>query len=119
MREIHRDINVIMSDISLRGREDDLLRAGCVLDPQGLPAVPGCHATCTTVLAISRIRVLAGPQQAPVRKRIREIAKTWNAPSRSAHACAAAARRLACKHQRVRRLARAAERLGANYYYTK
>jgi hypothetical protein len=35
------------------------------------------------------------PKQAPVRKRIREIAKL----SRSAHACAAAARRLACKHQ--------------------
>jgi transposase InsO family protein len=33
------------------------------------PAVPACHATCTTVLA--------GPKQAPVRKRIREIAKTW------------------------------------------
>ena len=33
------------------------------------PAVPACHATCTTVLA--------GPKQAPVRKRICEIAKTW------------------------------------------
>jgi hypothetical protein len=32
-------------------------------------AVSACHATCTTVLAV--------PKQAPIRKRIREIAKTW------------------------------------------
>jgi hypothetical protein len=60
---IHRAINVIISDISLRGREDDLLRAGCV------PRVDLQGATCTTVLA--------GPKQAPVRKRIREIAKSY------------------------------------------
>jgi transposase InsO family protein len=71
LAQIHRAINIIISDICLRGQEDDLLRRGAfpVSIRRACPAVPACHATCTTVLA--------GPKQAPVRKRIREIAKTW------------------------------------------
>jgi hypothetical protein len=108
LAQIHRAINVIISDICLRGQEDDLLRRGAfpVSIHRACPAVPACHATCTTVLA--------GPKQAPVRKRIREIAKTWMCyRDRRMHVLL---RRDGWRAniKRVRRLVRAAERLGAN-----
>ena len=90
---IHRAINVIISDISLRGREDDLLRRGAfpVSIHRACPAVPACHATCTTVLA--------GPEAGACQKADSRDCQDVDALSRSAHSFAAAARRLACKHQ--------------------
>jgi hypothetical protein len=93
LAQIHRAINVIMSDISLRGREDDLFRAGCVprVDPQGLPG----NSSLPCDLHYGSRRPEAGACQKAGSRDCQDV----DALSRSAHSCAAAARRLACKHQ--------------------
>jgi hypothetical protein len=92
LAQIHRAINVIISEICPRGQADDLLRRGAPVSiHRACPAVPACHATCTTVLA--------GPEAGACQKADSRDYQDVDALSRSAHTCAAAARRLACKHQ--------------------
>jgi hypothetical protein len=110
LAQIHRDINVIISDICLRGQEDDLLRRGAfpVSIHSACPAVPACHATCTTVLA--------GPEAGACQK-----ADSRDYQAIEIGACMVLLRRDGWRAniKRVRRLVRAAERLGPTYYYTK